>query len=188
MKDGRPTPSDTTYSELGIVLKSEDGTSLAQFRTDGFTFNKLAPYTRWEEVLPETLNLWAIYLELAKPEQVTRLATRYINRLKLPLPIVDLSIYLTSPPSIPQGLPQQLHGFLTRLDIIESNLSARLIQALERSPDPNYLVVLLDIDAYQEAELDPQSERIPKVLGLLRDFKNRIFFESITEETARLFE
>src|SRR6266702_3372368 len=51
-------------------------TEVAQFRVDGFTFSKLEPYTTWREVFGEAIRLWEIYLNLAKPKQLSRIAVR----------------------------------------------------------------------------------------------------------------
>ena len=37
----------------GYVFTSADGKQVVQYRLDGFTFSRLRPYTRWEEVFAE---------------------------------------------------------------------------------------------------------------------------------------
>ena len=66
------------------LLRSHDGRLVVQFRRDGFTFSRLSPYSSWEEVFSEAWLLWELYVETAKPLEVSRLAVRYINRLPLP--------------------------------------------------------------------------------------------------------
>src|SRR5437016_5691327 len=42
-----------TRRDLGIAgyrFRSADGKNITQFRRDGFTFSRLAPYTSWEDV------------------------------------------------------------------------------------------------------------------------------------------
>jgi uncharacterized protein (TIGR04255 family) len=180
----------SAQTDQGLMFKSPDERTLAQFRLNGFTLNRLAPYTQWESIFPEALRLWALYASIARPIAAVRLAARYINRLQFPLPVSDLTTYLTAPPRVPEGVPQFLRGFLTRLIIHDPNHdhSAIVTQALEPSPaDLEHLVVLLDIDAYREVELQPDDDRIQMVLNALRQFKNDIFFSSITDSAAELF-
>jgi len=190
-QEGKPTPADTTFSRLGLFLKTQDEQSIAQFRTDGFTFSRLPQYTSWEEVLPEALTLWRAYREASKPSKVTRLAVRYINRLRFALPS-DLSMYVTAPPGIPESLPQQLRSYLTRLILsdVENGNSVIVTQATEPSSDPDHIVVLLDVDAYRDVgDMDPNNDhRIEDILGSLRMLKNRVFFGSITERTVEMYE
>ena len=82
-------PADTPpeIQELGlqgIFYKSDDEKYVAQFRIDGFTLNRLKPYTSWDDFSAHAQALWEVYVEQAQPELVTRLALRYINHLPLP--------------------------------------------------------------------------------------------------------
>jgi len=174
----------------GYFFKSSDGKNVAQFREDGFTLSRLKPYSNWETVLAEAKKLWALYLRTAPPELVTRLATRYINRMDIPLPINDFGQYLTAPPIIPESLPQDVSRYLTRVTIRDPDfeIKANIIQALEKSSKPGYVAIILDIDVYKQMETGFSENQIWPIFENLRNLKNRIFFDSITEETARLFE
>jgi len=188
---GVVTP-DFEQSDLGVLVKSPDEKTQAQFRLNGFTLNRLDPYTSWEEIYPETKRLWRLYAEVAQPVAVLRLAARYINRLKLPLPVADLRDYLIEPARVPERLPQTVLAFLTRLVIHDSSLQQSVIvtQSSEPNPvDPEHATVLLDIDAFKEVNLKPmQQDEIDRVLGDLHEFKNNIFFGSITQRASELFE
>jgi uncharacterized protein (TIGR04255 family) len=157
---------------------------------DGFTFNRLKPYTSWEGILPQALELWRIYIEEFAPHIVTRIAVRYINRLSLPAPVLNLSRYLTAPPTVPAGAPQSLRGFLQRviLEDAATGLTAHVTQASERSPKPDTVIILLDIDVHRMAEYSVTDDRLVSTLHALREMKNRIFFASITEEYAETCE
>lgn len=180
------------HNEVGVLVKSVDEKTQAQFRLNGFTLNRLEPYTSWEEIYPETKRLWRLYVEVAEPVAVVRLAARYINRLKLPLPVADLRDYLIEPPRIPEALPQTVLAFLTRLVIHDSSLqhSAIVTQSSEPNPlDPDHATILLDIDAFKDVVLKPgEQDEIDRVLGDLHEFKNHIFFGSITQRASELFE
>ena len=85
-----------------------------QFRRDGFSCSRLAPYTAWEDVSEKTVGFWKLYLEAAEPIEVTRLAVRTINRIALLEGVFELGSYLTAPPAIPPGLPNRLLSFLSQ--------------------------------------------------------------------------
>ncbi len=172
----------------GYFFKASDGKSVVQFRGDGFTFSRLAPYRKWETVLSEATRLWKLYSSKALPEVITRIAVRYINRLELLLPIYDFSDYLTAPPPIPDSLPQEVSQFLTKVVIQESDITANIIQALERSSTPDHVAIILDIDVFKLRETGFDENSFWAEFEQLRELKNRIFFESITEKAARLYE
>lgn len=172
----------------GYLFKSEDGKNIVQFREDGFTFNRLRPYTDWSAFSKEAKSLWEVYLK-APVEVVTRVAVRYINDLDLQLPI-NLGEYLAAPPVIPPGLPQEVSSFFTRYVVhdIGSGASANVTQALRDTRLVNHASILLDIDVYRTDEAGVDIGRLWEQLETLRGLKNRIFFESITERTVKLFE
>jgi uncharacterized protein (TIGR04255 family) len=184
------TPVGPTQVHSGAIgwLYQAPG-AIAQFRVDGFTFNKLEPYTTWEEVFGEARRLWSIYVQVARPLETSRVAVRYINRLRLPVP-VDLGQYLEAPPVLPPPIPQTIREFLTRVVVNsrERNLSAILIQALEAQLDPAMIQLLLDIDAFRELAVPPEDPSLTEIFEQLRALKNEIFFASVTERTVEMYE
>lgn len=164
-------------------------TELAQFRVDGFTFSKIEPYTTWEEVFEEAFRLWKVYVDAARPREVSRVAVRYINRMRLAA-VSDLGQYLESPPLLPAPIPQMIREFLTRVyvDDDKSSASAVIVQALEPRVDPSTISLLLDIDAFREMKnFAPDDLGLPAIFTELRRLKNDIFFASITEKTAEIY-
>lgn len=186
-ESGRPVGPTQEQSAVGWLYQRPG--AVAQFRVDGFTFSKLEPYTTWEEVFAEALRLWRLYAVIAAPHETSRVAVRYINRLRLPGP-ADLGEYLESPPVLPAPIPQTLREFLSRVVVQDSgrNASAVLIQALESSLDPSKIPVLLDIDAFREVALPPEDPSLPEIFEQLRVLKNTIFFASVTEKTVEMYE
>jgi len=108
--------------------------------------------------------------------------------LKLPLN-TELKEYLTAPPTIPEGLNQELSSFLTRVEIRDPIIGAHgiLTQALEGVHE-NYAPIVLDIDVFISRQFEPQGQEFWNCLDQLRGFKNSVFFESITEKTTELFQ
>jgi uncharacterized protein (TIGR04255 family) len=191
MEDGRPiveTPIDLGVD--GYIFTSSDEKKTVQFRKDGFTYNRLKPYTSWEDVLSEAKELWQLYVESSGAQIITRIAVRYINDLKIPLPIRDFSDYLTVPPRIPDNIPQLCRSFFSRVVVHDTSreIDANIIQSLETGAGPEFATIIIDIDVYKRMELDTVRDEIWQVFEQLRDLKNNIFFGSITEETARMFE
>jgi hypothetical protein len=62
------------------------------------------------------------------------------------------------------------------------------VQALEPQFDPNVMSLLLDIDAYHELSLSPTDQDLSAMFQQLRDLKNEIFYATITEKTAEMYE
>jgi|SRR5208282_3999712 len=169
---------------LGYRFRSADKKSIVQFRRNGFSFNRLKPYPSWDRVFPEACRLWNIYSMISHPEEISRIAVRFINRLQLPLPNLEFSDYLAAPPLLPQGVPQHLSSFLTRVVIQDpaTNLAANVVQALEPPLNDQYISMILDIDVYQRDVSQLTLEAVLGQFAKLREMKNRIFFGSLTEK------
>lgn len=189
LEQGKLTASNQVSAEIGWIFESQRRESVAQFRVDGFTCSKLQPYTRWEDVFAEAYRLWLIYVEISKPLDVSRVAVRYINRLRLPAS-AELRDYLEAPPGLPPQVPQVIREFLTRIVVLDSerDASAIVTQALEVSLDPSVSPILLDIDAFREATIAPDDSSLRHVFERLRQLKNLIFFASVTEKTVEMYE
>ena len=111
------------------------------------------------------------------------MATRFINSVQFPLRHGDnLETYLTAPPRVPENLPQGISSFLQRVVVQDAQTQASIIVTqlleppLEEGPPP----VILDLDAFREAEFAPGGREAWACLEELRGLKNRFFFASLT--------
>lgn len=187
-KKGELPVSLGTETIDGYIFTSTDQKQIFQARLDGFTFSRLKPYETWERLRDEAYRLWQKYREVVSPE-ITRVALRYINKMEFPLPIKDFSDYLTAAPIVPEGLPQGVSSFLTRVVIHEPSIDAAAIitQALEQVVNPNLVPLILDIDVFKQKSEGISEKDAWDTLEKLRHFKNKIFFESITEKAKEIF-
>lgn len=186
VKSGKPVTEANTSALRGFVFKSEDGKTVAQFREDGFTLNRLAPYTSWADLCPEALRLWNVYLGSTHAEKLNRLALRYINRLKLP-PQGELDDWVdVGPPTFPGG-PPFLATFLIQQSRHDpaTGYMANIIEALNANLGADSSVLTLDIDVYKSGGLGLSDAELQPTLDGLRKLKNDIFFGAITERTAK---
>jgi uncharacterized protein (TIGR04255 family) len=182
----------TQKSPIGYRYAFKNAPLILMVYRRGFALSSLTPYPGWEHLIEKAQQLWEIYLKVAKPESITRVAVRYINNMAVPLPISDFKEFLNVPPEVPEGLPQSLGSFLQRFVIVDqkSSTTAVVTQALESQfGDQNAVNILLDIDAFKIYPSESISSiDLWNILGDLRNFKNEIFFKYLTEKTVELFE
>jgi len=189
-KKGDKPFSLSTETIDGYIFTSADKKQVFQARIDGFTFNRLKPYDRWETFREEAQRVWHLFRNLISPE-IVRVGLRYINKFDIPLfpqPLRDFNEYLTAAPIVPEGLPQGVSSFLTRVVIQNQEIDAAAIitQAFEQIIDPKFIPIILDIDAFKQKDRIGEEEAW-QAIEELRLFKNKIFFSSITEKTKELF-
>ncbi len=181
----------------GVLAKTDDEKTQVQFRVDGFTLNRVKPYTSWKEIGPEALRLWNAYSSLTNPQGVTRVALRYINHMAIPASSDRVEDFILTGPRIPEGIPKELSGFATRaaFEDAKRGLAANVLQMF--GPDteipgptgqpPGY-ALLLDIDAYKTGDLATGEKGFDAILSDLHSYKNEIFFGSLTDAFAETFE
>jgi uncharacterized protein (TIGR04255 family) len=174
---------------LGWKLTSQDAKQVVQIRSEGFALSRLAPYESWEPFQSESRRLWAIYRESLQPEQVTRLAVRYINRIDIPQTEVELKDFFRTYPEIAPELPQQLDGFFVQLRIPYSGIHATCVvnQTIVPPSSPGVTSLVLDIDLSREVLVPQDDAEIWGFFELLRQTKDTVFESCITPACRKLF-
>jgi uncharacterized protein (TIGR04255 family) len=123
-------------SQAGYLFRSPVE-KVVQSRLNGFSFNKLKPYSDWNAFRSEGRELWEIYVKIAKPLKITRIALRYINRIEIPLPLKDFKEYILTVPEVAPELPQALAHFFMRLVIPKPDIEAvAVINQTMEAPEP----------------------------------------------------
>ena len=196
LQPGVPAQGKSEEPQLnGMFFRTEDKLTLVQFRVDGFTYNRLRPYTSWEQIWPSAYTRWKQYEEVAQPNAVLRLALRYINEFDKPLTFNFLDV-LTFEPPLPASLSPlvSIEQYTARVSVKtkDGELRAHISQGADRKRGSDSTSLLLDIDAFCEFDGreagDGLDAQIVETFGRLHDFKNAIFFSCLTDEQAKEFE
>ena len=186
-------PNVTTRQGIqALQFLQEDEKQLVQVRTQGFSFNRLAPYKSLGDYLPEIERTWRLFVVLAVPVQIRLIRLRYINRILLPMTAgrVELTDYLKLGPRLPDEDKLILEGFITKHSAVESNTDNRVNIVLTAQPPENdKLPVIFDIDTYRLGNAEPHdwAGSLSKVQSLRR-LKNLVFENSLTDQCLNLFQ
>lgn len=168
----------------GYVFESADKRNLLQFRVDGFTHNRLKPYSDGHAVIDEAIRGWRLFLDVARPLTASRIALRYINHLRLPPDASQLDRYMIATPQVTPGSPGRLSGFSVRISTFDAatGFGAITTRGLEPGMPPESLTLVIDIDAYCLGEFPVDPDELTARLADLRIVKNEVFFGSVTDE------
>lgn len=190
VQDGAPPSATAQHQLLGYKFASESGKAIWQSRRDGFTFSQLAPYASWEPFRDEGRRLWMLFRERSAPVAVERLAVRYINRIDVPAPSIDLKEYFRTSPEVSPDLSQELAGFFMQLQIPQADLGVQVLinQTIIPPSREDVVSVVLDIDLIRAEDVPNTEEAIWDVFEKLHVRKNEVFEACITDKTRRLFE
>ena len=187
LEDGLLTAS-SQQQPMGYAFVGGEGKNIAQFRVNGFTFNRLAPYQTWDQLRSEATKLWSVYRRIVGALPVIRIGLRYVNQLDLPMPVRDFRDFIRLYPEISSDLPQELAGLFLQVHIPQEDLGAMAIinEAMVPPPNPNVASIVLDIDIFIQGLKLLSDDEVWKTMEALRLRKNLIFEGCITNNTREL--
>lgn len=168
---------------VGFIFSKEN--IKIQFRRNGFTVNFLSPYTSWKDFFGISKIFWKIYQELFKSFTIENISLRYINEIKIPLPIKDFEDFIVNIPPIPKCLPQNYSHLFMQIEVPCENDFVAVITETTLKPKEKYkLPFILDINIQKEIKgrLDFEDD-----FNYMRRLKNLIFEDFITDNLRNLF-
>jgi len=173
----------------GFRFFSDDGGFIVQFRQDGFSCSRMAPYTGWGTAFAEAARLWPVYQQIAGSKTVERIAVRTINRMLLPADRLAQSrqTMLNYAPSVPNGF--SAGHFLSRVWTRDpdTGIPAWIVHASQEQNVDGRTPVVLDIDVFQDKVFASDASELFTSFEPLHQLKNRLFFTCLTEEAVTLF-
>ena len=176
---------------IGLQFLKNDGKQVLQFRAQGFSFNRLAPYTSLDDYLAQIKRAWLIYAKLASPVQIKLIRLRYINRLLLPFDRdrIDLDEYLRNGPRLSDPEALALVGFLNQYVALDKKSGHQVNSVLTLQPaEGDKLPVIFDNGvAAIETRIPEDWTWIRSKILELRELKNKNFWDTLTEKCLNLF-
>lgn len=190
-KAGQPIQFSARRRLQALQFLQEDEKQLVQVRMQGFSFNRLAPYTNLDDYLPEVERAWGIFTRIVSPVQIRGVRLRYINRILLPLTNgrVELKDYLKVSPKLPDEDHLQLAGFLNQYSAVEMDTGLQVMVVLtSQPPESDKVPIIFDISVGSAETTEPEKWAwLLAQIRSLRHLKNRIFRDSLTEPCLNLF-
>ena len=187
-----PQPMTSTGAEqVGMRFHSSDEKFVAQCQINGLTLSRLPAYQNWNNLKSEASRIWQYYVDRLSPKRVTRITTRFINNLRLPMETgTSYQVYLNKFVDVPEEAPQSVETFFQRFQLVDTATGDRVLLTLTLGGGSaeGIVPVIFDVDAFRTADLAPQDRELWVILERLRDLKNRCFFGTLTERAAELYE
>lgn len=176
----------------GLQFLKDDEKQVVQFRTQGFSFNRLSPYSSLDDYLPQIKKAWLLYSKLASPVQVRLIRLRYINRIPLPLKngTVEIDEYILNGPRLADPDRLTLMGFLDQYAAMDKTTGHQVNSVLTLQPiEGDKLPIIFDngVTSAETRSVDDWTWIRSKILEL-RKLKNHIFCRTLTEKCLNLFQ
>ena len=185
------TTFDGKQGLQALLFKHADEKQIVQFRTDGYSFNRLAPYATLDDYLPEIERTWRSYVTATGPVQVRRVALRNINRVRLPIRDGELALddYLKLGPGLPDdgrvSFLNLTHHYL--VSETDTGNTAQIVVATE-DHSTDELPVIIDVATAAYPKLDPSDWKgIVTVIESLRCLKNYLFTNTLRKKCRKRY-
>ncbi|MGH9687692.1 MAG: TIGR04255 family protein [Candidatus Acidiferrales bacterium] len=192
MKPGEMVSQPMQSAIQAYQFLHDDEKQIVQARVTGYSFNRLAPYSSFDEYLPEIRRTWEIYRGIANPIQIGAVQLRYINRIYLPLTNgrVELNDYFRNGPQLPWERGLTFKGFLNQSTFEEDqtgHIATTVLTA--QQPVDNKVPVIFDNAARAASTIEPTDwQTLKATLQSLRSLKNRVFINTLSNPCLSLFQ
>ena len=188
---GSPGTNSPQIQAPVMQVWNKNKTQLLQIGPGVATANYLK-YVSWIEFRPAIEELVRGYLELAGPSSMTRLSTRYINRIVFDEPEIELGKYFNFGVNIPQPI-RKLSGFhftFFNQEDISNGLQQHTRTTFfavpsENQSEPDHNAIILDIDSYFLGTMEATSTTLLTAADGLHTSVGNIFESFITDELRK---
>lgn len=169
-----------------------DVADIVNIRPTSLVTARTAPYESWEVLFASFEKDFQVLRKLAGFKRITRIGTRYINRIDVPSPQsapVDPRQYLNIYPSLPFPDYPVLTTNFCNIQFRDENGTNIIVQAGQADPVLiNHASLMLDIDVFVLDDLPVKVDSAFETYDKLRQTKNRLFEALITEKGRALFQ
>ncbi len=175
-----PMPGKNHSERIGGIRWNANNTRAVQARTNGYSFHVVNDYRDWDDLRGASMAYWERFQAACEPVSVTRCALRYINRVEIAVgrEIADvLRVY----PQLSAGLADGVFSEYQMRVVVpfEGGRTGIVAQTLAGTQAESGELIL-DIDVFSGGQLSPVGGAVWQEIDILRNLKNRCFFESLT--------
>jgi uncharacterized protein (TIGR04255 family) len=145
--------SNTTNPQLiatdRLQLINKNSSTIVQLSPYLMAVNQLKPYQSWHAYKLLVQNLLDIYVRTAQPQNLRRVALRFINRFEISVPMLDVSDFLDCRPFFGLDFPTPIRSFslTTEIPFMEQRDTLKIITgAGQGNANPTFTAITLDLE------------------------------------------
>jgi uncharacterized protein (TIGR04255 family) len=185
---GQP-PGVSVEEGIGRVqLVDTDARRLLSLGPDALSVNVLRPYEGWEVFKPRIDAALRAYAEVSGVEKISRIGVRYINKVVVAEPNVDLNKYFLCGPPVPAGLPSRVTSFLYRTEHVFDDDAKLVLTFATIAGEPGSSSFLLDLDIIGESDSGIGVDQALEKVDELHEREGIAFEAVITDDTRGVFD
>jgi uncharacterized protein (TIGR04255 family) len=180
--------------EAGFKMTDRNAVDVIMVRPISFGTIRLAPYENWEQLSGRAKENWDLFTKVVGRKKVNRIGTRFINRIDIPNQLLSgrnvPDLFRTIVKVAPE-IGSAVFNFAFSVNMIHKATGAILtIQSTIVQPPAllEHTSVAFDTDAFWEGEMPLRVDEMWAKADILRDVKNDVFENSISDKLRELFQ
>ena len=181
----------TTQEPEGFMVRSiGERNRLIKVKPSMLSYHNFNKYAGWDNMFEELKEIWKHFCDSAGKSVVSQISVRYLNHLSIPFPFKGgFDNYIKLLPQIPQGISNAVNSFFIQINVPndEGDLTGIITETSLPYESDNFAKILIDLSVVKHGEFDCTKEDMWEDFIKIRNFKNKLFFNCITEETESLF-
>ncbi|MGS2738769.1 TIGR04255 family protein [Sinomicrobium sp. M5D2P17] len=170
----------------GIQVMSKNRQEIFTITETKFTFQSHGKYTGWDSFKEKSFKFWDIFNDAFEIKELNGISLRYVNKINLPLDLKDISEYFTTFIKDDKNT-FSVNNFQFKFASLdkENNFKINISHILD-TPLRDSVPYIFDIDVLYNNKIKNDNDLILSLFEKIRDKKNQLFNDGITEETKKL--
>lgn len=157
LRVGKPPSGVPVFSVPQLIrYQSRERPFLLQLSESTFSVNVLPEYPGWQAVKGVAASAWKRVFDVVRPEVITRIGLRYINRIERSMTGETLEAWITPNDYVPTAILRSQAGFASQCSIKIDHSNRLSVTIADQEPSPgSYGAFILDTDRAVESEMSP---------------------------------
>lgn len=192
--DGTATPQLSPMTSR-VLFERKDGKVFVQIAPNFLAINHLLPYPGWEQFEEIIFSHLDLYQEIAKPQAISHMELRYINRLEIPRevsgPSLNIPDFCAAYPQVPESLVRSgLVKFVQRVEIEVAEASGTLViqSGDTAATQSDHIGILLDLSFVQFSDTQVALKTASAWIKQAHEEVERAFLACIAPKARECFE
>jgi uncharacterized protein (TIGR04255 family) len=183
----------SVVSPAGFKMTAQNAVDVVLINLDSIGSVRLAPYERWENLATKAKENFQTFTKVVGRKTIVRIGVRFINRIDIPNSEIEgrpFSDFIKVGVSIPMDVSNVLGSYSLAANGIEVSTGAKIVVQSATVPPAliSHTSILLDIDAYWDHDISGRLDEMWASTDVLRNAKNAVFEQCITDEVRELFQ
>jgi uncharacterized protein (TIGR04255 family) len=177
----------------GFKMTARNAVDVVMINTTSLGTIRLAPYESWDDLIKAAIENFSQFTKVLGRKKIVRIGARFVNRFDIPNAMMQgqkINELLRLGISLSDEISEVIGPYSLVVNAADRRTGAKLlIQSAVTTPALiDHTSITLDTDAYLDTDIPQRLDEMWERVAILRDAKNSVFENSITDKLRELFQ